>query len=143
MKKNISLEHNIKILSEDLVEDNTLIQRIKDETEEKIRINWVEYRDREYVRCDYEIGPFQTVVETMDQETGTKTLYSNDSQIIEYNTKALARYRGPLCHMVDTMDLVEVFDFSNHHSIAPYDNLEAFYKEVFHKAPIEKKYNRK
>ena len=143
MKSSIALEQKIKIVSSDLIADNALIQVIKDNEIEKVRVLWVEQRDKENVICDYEFGPFKVIAQNYDVENETVILYSNDNQIIEYNDKALARYRGPRCGYVNYVDLVEVFNFSNHHSIAPYDNCEKTYKKLFKKEPILEKYKRK
>ena len=143
MKQSIALEREIKIISSDLIADNALIQVIKDREVEKVRVLWIEQRDKENVVCDYEFGPFKVIAQTYDEENDTVVLYSNDNQIIEYNDKALARYRGPRCGYVNYVDLVEVFNFSNHRSIAPYDNCEKVYKKLFRKEPILEKYKRK
>ena len=143
MKSSIALEQKIKKVTSDLIADNALIQVIKDNEIEKVRVLWVEQKDKENVICDYEFGPFKVIAQNYDVENDTVILYSNDNQIIEYNDKALARYRGPRCGYVNYVDLVEVFNFSNHHSIAPYDNCDKVYKKLFKKEPILEKYKRK
>lgn len=54
MKSSIALEQEIKIVSSDLIADNALIQVIKDNEIEKVRVLWVEQRDKGNVVCDYE-----------------------------------------------------------------------------------------
>ena len=87
MKSSIALERELEIVSSDLIADNTLIQVIKDKEIEKVRVLWIEQRDKENVVCDYEFGPFKVIAQTYDEENDTVVLYSNDNQIIEYNDK--------------------------------------------------------